>query len=89
MARTTLNEQARTSGRKLGALLRTARTSHPQSQSDVGAKAGVHLDTLRKIERGVISSPGFFVVGSLAQVLGLSLDEIYLAATRRSGDSDD
>jgi transcriptional regulator with XRE-family HTH domain len=87
MARTILDEQARASGRRLGALLSSARKG--RTQSDIGDSAGVRVDTLRKIERGAVSSPGFFVVGHLARALGLSLDEIYAAASERVGNDDD
>ena len=34
------------------------------------------METLRKIETGKISTPAFFTVAALAEVLGLSLDEL-------------
>jgi transcriptional regulator with XRE-family HTH domain len=42
----------------------------------VAAAAGVSVETLRKIETGRIPTPAFFIVAALADVLGLSLDEL-------------
>ncbi len=38
--------------------------------------AGMSVETLRKIETGRISTPSFFTVVALADVLGLSLDDV-------------
>jgi DNA-binding phage protein len=58
-------------GRALGQVLRAARG--PRSAAEVAHRAGISLDTLRKIERGAISSPAFFTVAALAGVLDLDL----------------
>jgi UDP-N-acetylmuramyl pentapeptide synthase len=42
----------------------------------VAIAAEVRLDTLRKIERGVVASPNFFFVAAVALELGLSLDDV-------------
>jgi transcriptional regulator with XRE-family HTH domain len=74
-------------GRCLGAVLRQARGS--AALGEVAAAAGVSVETLRKIETGRIPTPAFFTVAALADVLGLSLDDLSagLAATsgKRSG----
>jgi transcriptional regulator with XRE-family HTH domain len=61
-------------GRRLGAVLRQARGS--ASLGEVAAAAGVSIETLRKIETGRIPTPAFFTVAALADVLGLSLDDL-------------
>jgi transcriptional regulator with XRE-family HTH domain len=42
----------------------------------IAAKAGISVETLRKIESGRIPTPAFFTVAALAGVLGVSLDEL-------------
>jgi transcriptional regulator with XRE-family HTH domain len=61
-------------GRRLGAVLRQARGS--ATLGEVAAAAGVSVETLRKIETGRIPTPAFFTVAALADVLGLSLDDL-------------
>jgi transcriptional regulator with XRE-family HTH domain len=39
----------------------------------VALRAGISLDTLRKIERGAIPTPAFFTVAALARVLEVNL----------------
>lgn len=53
-----------------------------RSAAEVAQRAGISLDTLRKIERGAIPSPAFFTVAALADVLELDLDA--LAGLQRS-----
>jgi transcriptional regulator with XRE-family HTH domain len=66
-------------GRRLGAVLRQARGS--ASLSEIAAAAGVSVETLRKIETGRIPTPAFFTVAALADVLGLSLDDLSVQFT--------
>jgi len=68
-------------GRRLGAVLREARGS--ATLGEVARAAGVSVETLRKIETGRMPTPAFFTVAALAEVLGLSLDDLSarLAAT--------
>jgi transcriptional regulator with XRE-family HTH domain len=68
-------------GRRLGAVLRQARGS--ATLGEVAGAAGVSVETLRKIETGRMPTPAFFTVAALAEVLGLSLDDLSagLAAT--------
>jgi transcriptional regulator with XRE-family HTH domain len=61
-------------GRRLGALLRQARGA--ASLGQVATTAGISVETLRKIETGRIPTPAFFTVAALADVLGLSLDDL-------------
>lgn len=71
-------------GRRLGAVLRQARGS--ATLGSVAAAAGVSVETLRKIETGRIPTPAFFTVAAVADVLGLSLDDLS-GATGRTTDS--
>lgn len=43
---------------------------------EIAAGAGLSAETLRKIETGRAPTPAFFTVAALAEVLGLSLDEV-------------
>lgn len=62
-------------GRRLGALLRRARGDRPMLLTALAA--GVSPETLRKIESGRVATPSFPTVAALAEVLGLSLDEVW------------
>jgi len=84
MVRTPLTEDQRDRGRALGQVLRAARG--PRSAAEVASLSGVSLDTLRKIERGAISTPAFFTVAALARALDLDLGD--LAATLLPPDED-
>lgn len=61
-------------GQRLGAVLRAARGK--RGMSEIARAAGISVETLRKIEMGRIPTPAFFTVAALAEVLGLSLDEL-------------
>ncbi|MBD0841704.1 MULTISPECIES: helix-turn-helix domain-containing protein [unclassified Streptomyces] len=74
MVRTPLTPEERERGERFGRLLREARGD--RSMAEVAAAAGVSAETLRKIETGRAPTPAFFTVAALAQVLGLSLDEL-------------
>jgi len=71
MVRTPLTPDEKHRGVALGRVLRAARGQ--RSAAEIALGAGVSLDTLRKIERGAISSPAFFTVAALAGVLNLEL----------------
>ena len=62
-------------GQRLGALLRRARG--PRSMLETALDAGVSPETLRKIESGRIATPAFPTIAAIAEVLGLSLDEVW------------
>lgn len=74
MVRTPLTPEERERGERLGALLREARGA--RSMVEIAAGAGLSPETLRKIETGRAPTPAFFTVAALAEVLGLSLDEV-------------
>ncbi|MFD6137336.1 helix-turn-helix transcriptional regulator [Isoptericola sp. NPDC056618] len=62
-------------GRRLGALLRRARGE--RSMLQVALDARVSPETLRKIESGRVATPAFPTVAAIADVLGLSLDDVW------------
>ena len=74
MVRPPLTPAERDRGRRLGALLRTARGE--RSPGEVAAASGVSLEALRKIESGRVPTPAFFTVAALARALGLPLDQL-------------
>jgi transcriptional regulator with XRE-family HTH domain len=74
MVRTPLTEADRARGRALGRTLQRARGR--RSAAEVALRAGISLDTLRKIERGAVPTPAFFTVAALARVLDLDLDSL-------------
>jgi hypothetical protein len=80
MVRTPLTEDERERGLALGRTLQRARGT--RSAADVALRAGISLDTLRKIERGAIPTPAFFTVAALARVLDLDLAALARDLTR-------
>jgi len=75
MVREPLTEDELAQGRRIGSLLRAARG--PRTLGAVAQGAGLSVETLRKIETGRIPTPSFVTIASLADELGLSLDEIW------------
>ncbi|MBB2899604.1 transcriptional regulator with XRE-family HTH domain [Kineococcus radiotolerans] len=67
-------------GRRLGALLRRARGSRSMLQTALDA--GLSPETLRKIESGRVATPAFPTIATIADVLGLSLDEVWAGINR-------
>jgi transcriptional regulator with XRE-family HTH domain len=68
-------------GRRLGALLRRARGE--RSMLDVALAARVSPETLRKIESGRVATPAFPTIAAIAEVLHLSLDDVWAEITAR------
>lgn len=62
-------------GQRLGALLRRARGERSMLQTALDAR--VSPETLRKIESGRVATPAFPTIAAIADVLGLSLDEVW------------
>jgi transcriptional regulator with XRE-family HTH domain len=62
-------------GRRLGALLRRARGQRSMLQTALDAR--VSPETLRKIESGRVATPAFTTIAAIADVLNLSLDEVW------------
>ena len=73
-----LTPEERARGQRLGAALRQARGD--RSMVEVAARAGVPVETLRKIETGRIPTPAFFTVVALADAVGITLGQLALAA---------
>jgi len=67
-------------GQRLGALLRRARGDN--SMLNTALRAGVSPETLRKIESGRVATPAFSTIAAIADVLGLSLDEVWAEVNR-------
>lgn len=70
-------------GRRLGAVLR--RTRGTRSMLTTALAAGVSPETLRKIETGRVATPAFPTVAAIADVLGLSLDDLWAEVSRPDG----
>jgi len=49
---------------------------------DTALAAGVSPETLRKIESGRVATPAFPTIAAIADVLGLSLDEVWAEIRR-------
>jgi len=75
MVRLPLTPEEIERGERIGAVLRRARGM--RSMVDVALQAGISPETLRKIESGRIAMPSFPTVATVADALGLSLDEIW------------
>ncbi|WP_017611477.1 helix-turn-helix transcriptional regulator [Nocardiopsis xinjiangensis] len=75
MVRLPLTPEEIERGQRLGSLLRLARGE--RSMFEVALAARVSPETLRKIETGRVATPAFSTIATLAQVLGLSLDEVW------------
>lgn len=74
MVRPPLGPVDRQRGLALGTALRAARGR--RSMVEVAARAGVSVETVRKIERGRVPTPAFFTVVALAEAVGVSLAEL-------------
>ncbi|MFI6511136.1 helix-turn-helix transcriptional regulator [Streptosporangium sp. NPDC050855] len=72
-------------GQRLGAFLRRARGERPML--DTALEAGVSPETLRKIESGRVATPAFPTIAAIADVLGLSLDEVWSEIKRSDGEA--
>lgn len=70
-------------GRRLGALLRSARAE--RSVLTTALDAGISPETLRKIESGRIATPAFSTIAAIADVLGLSLDAVWAEINPEAG----
>src|SRR5436309_554892 len=81
MVRPMLSAEERARGRRLGALLRSARAD--RSMVEVAAASGVPVETLRKIETGRIPTPAFFTVAALAAIKRLQAEGRTLAEVQR------
>ncbi|AQW51911.1 XRE family transcriptional regulator [Streptomyces hygroscopicus] len=53
---------------------------------DTALDAGVSPETLRKIESGRVATPAFPTIAAIADVLGLSLDDVWAEINRPDGE---
>lgn len=60
----------------LGKRLQLARQKAGLTQQELCAKADLSYSTLAKVERGAIKAPSIFTIESIADVIGVSLDEL-------------
>ncbi len=60
----------------MGKRLQKARQNAGLTQQQLCQKAGLSFSTLTKIERGAIKAPSIFTIQSIAETIGLSLDEL-------------
>lgn len=67
-------------GQRLGALLRRARGERSILATALDAR--ISPETLRKIETGRVATPAFPTIAAVAEVLGLSLDEVWVEINR-------
>ncbi|MGW5411211.1 helix-turn-helix transcriptional regulator [Actinomadura geliboluensis] len=82
MVRQPLTPEQIEAGRRLGALLRKARSG--RDLTDVALAAGISPETLRKIETGRLPTPGFGTIVRLGEALDIPVQD--LAATWRGTD---
>lgn len=61
---------------RLGKAIQLARQGAELTQQDLCHKASLSYSTLAKIERGAIKTPSAFTVFRIAQVLGVSMDDL-------------
>ena len=64
--------------RALGTELRRRREELGLSQESLAGKAGVHLNTVGRIERGTYN-PTVLMLGAIASILSAELSEIFSA----------
>lgn len=76
MPRSSLTPAERSRGSRLGRRLAAQRRALGLSQETLSRAADVSIDSVRRLERGAIPTPGFFVISRLAQVLRLDLHEL-------------
>ncbi len=74
MPRPTRSAGEKREGRALGLVVKRAREG--RTAEELAQAADVHLDAVRRIEGGSVASPGFFLVGRLADALGVGLDDL-------------
>lgn len=75
----------RLQGARLAASIRSTREDRELSAESMARAADLSVDTVRRIERGVVPNPGFFTVVAMARVLDLDLDGLAADAISASG----
>jgi transcriptional regulator with XRE-family HTH domain len=70
-------------GRRLARAIKAERERAQLSQQQLADRAGVAYATVRRIERQEIHHPGFFIIGDIARVLALPLEDLATPPRRR------
>ena len=81
MARRPRSRERVDAGARLTSELRAARIRSGHPATYIAQIAGISVDTLRAIEGGRVTDPGFLTVAALAAALDLDLAELVAAAT--------
>lgn len=71
----------------LGKRLQLARKRAGLTQQELCQRVGLSYSTLTKIERGAIRSPSVFTVAAIANIVGVSIEDLLGAGARRAGAS--
>jgi transcriptional regulator with XRE-family HTH domain len=74
MVRARLTREEIQRGVELGKSLRAARGA--RTTVAVAARAGLSIETVRKIEHGLVPTPASFTVAAMAAACGVTLDEL-------------
>ena len=85
-----MTDEQQRKGRALGVRLSAMRGAI--TQADLADRAGMSLDTLRKIELGKVAGPNFFTIGQIVAAAGGRLDSLWAevrqdAAAREKGEA--
>jgi len=76
MVRNPLTEAEIEAGRRVGQILRTARTQADLTLTAVATEAGISAETLRKIETGRLPSPAFGTIVRLCTTLDVDIHDV-------------
>jgi transcriptional regulator with XRE-family HTH domain len=61
---------------RVASRLRSLREQAGLSQEQLAARTGLAVGTVRKIETGVVTEPGFFTVMTLLRILGARAEDM-------------
>jgi DNA-binding XRE family transcriptional regulator len=68
MARPTASKEQKERGKRLAEKIKASRGERV-TQEQLAHMAGIPLDTIRRLERGVVSAPNIFLIADLAAAL--------------------
>lgn len=72
-----MSDEQKLQGEVLGRRLRELRGQVQLTSEALADRAGVRVDTLRKIEAGGVAAPGFFIVGRIVEAAGGELSALW------------
>lgn len=75
-----MTDEQQQQGKALGVRLSAMRGT--VTQADLASRAGMSLDTLRKIELGKVAGPSFFFIGQIVDAAGGRLDALWAEMRR-------